>query len=83
MNAVRQATRDTPRFIAVDGAEPAGGAEPALEKQRAQTILDAFAKAGIDQRLIRVDLRPATEKGYAERKDSFYIQLGYGEKPQP
>jgi hypothetical protein len=81
-NAVRQAGRDAPRFIAVDGAEPAGAAEPALEKQRGQAIVDAFARAGIDRSLIHVDLRPATEKGYAERKDSFTVQLGYGEMPQ-
>jgi hypothetical protein len=78
-NAVRQAGRHTPRFIAVDGTEPAGGAEPALEQQRAQAISDAFVKVGIDTRLIRTDLRPAAEKSYAERKDSFIVQLGYGD----
>jgi hypothetical protein len=76
-NAVREAGRSTPRFIAVDGTEPEG-ADPALEQQRAQAISAAFAKAGVDTRLIRTDLRPAAEKSYAERKDSFTIQLGYG-----
>lgn len=82
-NAVRQAGRTSPRFIAVDGVEPAEGADAPLEKQRAQAIDDAFAKAGIDARLIRIDLRPAAEKNYAERKDSFVIQLGYGDAPPP
>ena len=80
-NAVRQASRAAPRFIAVDGVEPEG-ADPALEKARAQAIVAAFAKAGVDTRLIRTDIRPAEEKNYAERKDSFLIQLGYG-PPQP
>ena len=82
-NAVRQAGRATPRFIAVDGVEPAEGAGPTLEQHRAQAILDAFAKAGIDSRLIRTDLRPAAEKRYAEMKDGFIVQLGYGEAPPP
>jgi hypothetical protein len=76
-NAVREAGHSTPRFIAVDGTEPEGGADPALEQQRAQAISAAFAKAGVNTRLIRTDLRPAAEKSYAERKDSFTIQLGY------
>lgn len=83
VNAVRQASRDTPRAIAVDGVEPAGGAEPALEKQRAQLIIDTFAKAGVDTRLIHVDLRPAAEKRYDAMKDGFVIQLAYGDLPPP
>jgi hypothetical protein len=82
-NAVREAGHGTPRFIAVDGTEPAGGAGPTLEQQRAQAIADAFAKAGINTRLIRTDLRPAAEKSYAERKDSFIVQLGYGDATPP
>jgi hypothetical protein len=82
-NAVREASRSTPRFVAVDGTEPAGGAGPTLEQQRAEAISDAFAKAGVDKRLIRTDLRPAAEKSYAERKDSFVVQLGYGDVTPP
>ena len=82
-NAVRQASRSMPRAIAVDGFQPASGSDPPLEKQRAQAILDAFAKAGVNMRLVHIDLRPADEKSYAESKDSFAIQLAYGAAPKP
>ena len=82
-NAVRQAGRSTPRAIAVDGVEPPGDVDAALEKRRAQVIVDAFAKAGIDTRLIRTDLRPAADKSYIESKDGFAIQLRYGDVPKP
>jgi hypothetical protein len=79
--AVGQATRDTPRFIAIDGSEPADATGPDLEKQRAAAIFAAFAQAGVDGRIIRVDLHPAIGTSYSERKDGFVVQLGYGEAP--
>jgi hypothetical protein len=82
-NAVKQAARAAPRAIAIQAVEPAGGAEPVLEQARAQTIIDAFVRAGVDAHLITTDLLRATDKGYAERKDGFEIQLRYGEAPPP
>ncbi|HXQ52762.1 MAG TPA: hypothetical protein VN802_16835 [Stellaceae bacterium] len=82
-NAVARATRAKPRFIAVDGTEPADTNQPGLEKQRADAIFAAFTKEGLDTAIIRVDIRPAGEKSFAERKDGFVIQLGYGEAPSP
>ena len=80
-NAVRMALRSRPRFIAVDGAEPPGSVAPPLEKARGDAIVAAFTKAGIDPRLIELEMRPMTEQGYTERKDSFIVQLGYGAPP--
>jgi hypothetical protein len=82
-NAVKQAARAAPRAIAIQAVEPSGGAEPVLEQARAQTIIDAFVRAGVDAHLITTDLVHATDKGYAERKDGFEIQLRYGEAPRP
>jgi len=81
-NAVKQAGRAPPRAIAIQAVEPPGGAEPALEKARAQAIIDAFVRAGVDPRLISTDLGSATDKSYDARKDGFEIQLRYGEAPQ-
>jgi hypothetical protein len=81
-SAVKQAGRATPSSIAIEAAEPLDGTAPALETARAQAIIDAFVHAGIDARLIHTDLRPATDKAYAERKDGFEIQLRYGGAPQ-
>lgn len=77
-DAVSEARRSTPREIVIHGAAPEGAPEPELEKQRTDAVFAAFAKANIDTRLIHVVLRPATEKGYEERKESLIIQFAYG-----
>ena len=81
-NAVNQAGRSRPRLIAIDGVEPEGGASAAQEQARAQAIIDAFVRSGIDLRTIHSDLRPADEKAYDARRDTFLIQLEYGEPPR-
>jgi hypothetical protein len=69
--AVHQAARALPTEIVIEGAAPPDAAEP----------FAAFAKADIDTRRIRVELRPSTEQGFAERKDSLILQLAYREPP--
>jgi hypothetical protein len=76
-NAVRQAGRQRPNSIVVAGSSPPGGPVPALAQQRADAIVDAFVKAGVDARLIRKDITPRPEAGYTERKDSFTVGLDY------
>jgi hypothetical protein len=82
-NAVRQAGRRTPGSIAVTGSAPPDGPVPPLEQQRADAISAAFIKAGIDARLIRSVINPATADAYEQRKDSFTIGLDYGKVSQP
>lgn len=76
--AINAAKRTPPTFIIIDGAVAPGTAEPTLEKERADAVFAAFAKAGVDTRRIKVELRPSSEKGYEERKDSLIVQLAYG-----
>jgi hypothetical protein len=82
-NALDEARRATPRAIAITGPAPAAGAETALAKDRAQAIFDAFVKAGIDTSLVHTAFRAENAKDYAAGKDSFIIQLAYGDMPQP
>jgi ABC-type glycerol-3-phosphate transport system substrate-binding protein len=82
-NAVDTASSKTPSYIVVDAAEPPGDAEPAIEKARADAVVAAFIRAGIDKKRISVELRPVSNQGYQERKDSVIVQLGYGARPQP
>jgi len=77
-NAVREAGRHTPRFIAVSGSVPSAGAAPVLAQQRLDAITHAFVTEGVNPGLIRTELRPMPDEDYQRRKDSFTIQLEYG-----
>lgn len=78
-SAVNQVERSRPAFIVIDGVEPESGGSAGLERSRAQAIVDAFVRSGIDLRTIRTDLHHADKQAYGARKDTLLIQLGYGE----
>ena len=67
-----------PSFIALSGAIPATGPVPAVTQQRVDAITKAMVDKGVNAALLRVDLRQFDTKGFAERKDSFIIQLAFG-----
>jgi hypothetical protein len=75
-NATREAGHDTPDFITVVGALPAQAAQT---QQRLAAITQAFVHDGVDARLLRPQMRPSDAKSYAESKDSYVIQLAYGQ----
>jgi len=82
-HAVDEARRAHPSDIAIVGAAPGEGAQPALADARAKTIEAAFTKAGIDSKIIHVAINPAVEQDYAARQDSFIVRLAFGKAPTP
>lgn len=82
-NAVEQARDRPPRSISISGVTAAGGGTPTLAQQRAGAISQAFLKDGVAAGALHTDISPLDEKGYGERKDSFIVQLAYGDMPQP
>ncbi|HUZ73843.1 MAG TPA: hypothetical protein VMU87_12730 [Stellaceae bacterium] len=80
-NAVNEAGRHRPNFIAVSGASPGPGPTPALTQQRLDAITKAFVGDGVNAALMRIELAQYGATAYAERKDGFIIRLAYGTMP--
>ncbi|MGH7091327.1 MAG: hypothetical protein ACREFQ_20740 [Stellaceae bacterium] len=75
--AVADAKRAPPARIVIEGAKPADGVEPVIERQRTEAVFAAFARGGVDTKRIEVRLLPTTPQGYAQRRDSLIVRLGY------